>query len=78
MRISRWLTGLNTWSPVGGTVWGVRRRGLAGGSVFMGVGFEVLKPCAIPSLPALLVVQDVSSQLAGPASVSACCRVSPP
>lgn len=40
------LRHLNTWSPVAGVVWDVRKCSLAGGSVPSGKGFESPQPCS--------------------------------
>jgi hypothetical protein len=40
---------LNTWSPVGGTVWEGLGGGLVGKDVSLGTSFEISKAHAIPS-----------------------------
>lgn len=65
MRTSHRLTSLNTWSPIGDTIWGcLEANALLVEVCHWGRGFEISKPCVFPNLlHVLLAVQNVSHQL---------------
>lgn len=66
---------LTIWYPVGDFWVGLGVVALAMEEVgHLGVGFEVLKPCAIPNtLCLLLSVEDIYALLAAPAVISPSC-----